>query len=92
MYNITHLFYMDDIKLYSVSRKKLDQLLEVVEIYSNDIRMTFGLDKCRIMDPINKRESEEVIDRDRMGQENQEMEPWKTYRYLSVEQRRRTEH
>jgi len=83
---------MDGIRLYRVSRKKLDQLLEIAEIYSSDIRMSFGLDKCRIMDPSNKRDSEKVIDRDRMGQEIQEMEPGETYRYVEVEQHRRTEH
>ena len=43
---ISHLLYMDDLKLYSKTSSKLESLLNTVRIFSNDIEMEFGLDKC----------------------------------------------
>ena len=43
---INHLLYMDDLKLYAKSERELDSLTQTVRIYSKDIGMTFGLDKC----------------------------------------------
>lgn len=44
---ISHLWYMDDLKLYSRKEEHLQQLLDAVGRFSTDIRMQFGLDKCR---------------------------------------------
>ncbi|KAJ8962580.1 hypothetical protein NQ318_000973 [Aromia moschata] len=38
--------YMDDLKLFSGSKAKLQVLSEITETFSDDIRMSFGLDKC----------------------------------------------
>jgi len=43
---ISHLLYMDDLKLYGKSAAELESLLNTVRIFSNDISMEFGLDKC----------------------------------------------
>ena len=43
---ISHLLYMDDIKLYAKNERDIDSLIHLTRIYSNDIGMTFGLDKC----------------------------------------------
>ena len=59
LYNISHLMYMDDIKLYAPSRSKLLQMLQTVKDFSEDIQMSFGLDKCRILD-INSSSSTEA--------------------------------
>ncbi|CAH0721715.1 unnamed protein product, partial [Brenthis ino] len=45
---ITHLLYMDDIKLYASNRNQLNHLLKQTEQFSNDIKMNFGTDKCKI--------------------------------------------
>ena len=37
---------MDDLKLYGKSTAELESLLNTVRIFSNDISMEFGLDKC----------------------------------------------
>ena len=37
---------MDDLKLYGMSIVELESLLNTVRIFSNDISMEFGLDKC----------------------------------------------
>jgi hypothetical protein len=46
---LSHLFYMDDLKLYASDQKQLKSLLETTAIFSNDINMEFGLDKCAIL-------------------------------------------
>ena len=43
---ISHLLYMDDIKLYARSEREIDSLIHTTRIYSDDIGMSFGLDKC----------------------------------------------
>ena len=43
---ISHLLYMDDIKLYARSEQEIDSLIHTTRIYSDDIGMSFGLDKC----------------------------------------------
>ena len=37
---------MDDLKLYSRSEKGLDSLVETVRVFSEDIEMEFGIEKC----------------------------------------------
>ena len=46
---INHLLYMDDLKLYGKSRADLQSLIHTVRVFSNDIGMTFGLDKCALV-------------------------------------------
>ena len=38
--------YMDDIKLFAKNEKELVTLILVVKIYSQDIGMEFGIEKC----------------------------------------------
>ena len=37
---------MDDLKLYGARKDQLDSLVQVVRIFLQDIKMSFGLDKC----------------------------------------------
>ena len=43
---LNHLFYMDDLKLYTKNDEELEGLLHTVKMFSDDINMQFGLDKC----------------------------------------------
>ena len=43
---ISHLVYMDDLKLYGKSSNELEPLLNTIRIFSTDISMEFGLEKC----------------------------------------------
>ena len=43
---ISHLLFMDDLKVYANNETNLKKLMEVVKGFSNDIGMKFGLDKC----------------------------------------------
>lgn len=45
---LSHLWYMDDLKLFATTKQHLKNLLECVGKFSNDIHMKFGLDKCRV--------------------------------------------
>ena len=37
---------MDDIKLFAKNEKELETLIQAVRIYSQDIGMEFGIEKC----------------------------------------------
>ena len=37
---------MDDIKLYVKKERAIDSLIHLTRVYSNDIGMTFGIEKC----------------------------------------------
>ena len=47
---INHLLFMVDLKLYGSNKNQLDSLTQTVRIFSEDIRMKFGLDKCAILE------------------------------------------
>ena len=40
---------MDDLKLYSRSEKGLDSLVQTVRVFSEDIGMEFGIEKCAVL-------------------------------------------
>ncbi|XP_063899231.1 uncharacterized protein LOC135119187 [Helicoverpa armigera] len=46
---ISHLIYMDDIKLYSKTDKEMKHLIDTTTEFSKDINMEFGLDKCKTL-------------------------------------------
>ena len=41
--------YMNNIKLFAKNEKELEALLQTVTIYSQDIRMEFGIEKCAMI-------------------------------------------
>ena len=47
---VNHLLFMDDLKLYWTGKEQLDSLAQVVRIFSQDIRMSLGLDKCEALE------------------------------------------
>ena len=46
---INHLLFMDDLKLYSPSEKGLDSLVQTVRVFSEDIGIEFGKEKCAML-------------------------------------------
>ena len=46
---LNHLLFMDDLKLYAKSETGLDSLVQTVHMFSNDIGMEFGVEKCAVM-------------------------------------------
>ena len=47
---INHLLFMDDLKLLSRSEKGLDSLVQTVPVFSKDIGMEFGTEKCAMLE------------------------------------------
>ena len=43
---ITHLFFVDDLKLYASTLAKMKKLLDIVIQFTNDVGMSFGESKC----------------------------------------------
>lgn len=43
---INHLMYMDDIKLFAKNPTDMNRLVQTTQIFSQDIGMSFGYDKC----------------------------------------------
>ena len=52
---ISHLLYMDDLKLYGRNSDQLDGLLYTVRTFSDDIQMKLCLDKCAVAHFVNGR-------------------------------------
>ena len=46
---IDHLLFMDDLKLYGKSADELEKLVGVVEHFTKDIGMEFGIKKCAVV-------------------------------------------
>ena len=46
---INHLLFIDDLKLFAKNEKEIDSLVQTVRIFSDDIGMKFGLEKCAAM-------------------------------------------
>ena len=46
---INHLLFMDDLKLYGRTERELNSLVNTVHIFSEDIGMKFGMDKCNVL-------------------------------------------
>jgi hypothetical protein len=43
---ISHLLYMDDLKLIAKSEEELQRQIRTVKTFSDDIHMEFGLEQC----------------------------------------------
>ena len=89
---ISHLFFMDDLKLYARNNNQLETLLHTVKQYSQDIRMDFGLDKCakatfikgKLISSNNIKLNEDITIKD-LNQEG-------FYKYLGVKEKNGIQH
>ena len=75
---------MDDIKLFAKNEKELETLINTVRIYSRDIGMEFGIEKCAM--PVMK--SGKRHRTDEMDQLNKDkiktLAEYETYKYLGI--------
>ena len=89
---ISHLLYMDDLKLIAKSEEELQKQIRTVKIFSDDIHMAFGLENCtkvtfkrgKLIQAQNL-----MIDATR---EIQELEQGKTYKFLRIEEKDGIQH
>ena len=81
---INHLMYMDDIKLFAKNEKELETLIHAIRIYSQDIGMEFGIEKCAML--VMKSGKRHMTDGIELA--NQErirtLEEKETYKYLGI--------
>ena len=81
---VSHLLFMDDLKLFGKNEKQLNNLVNTVRVFSKDIRMEFGVEKCAVL--IMKRgkfiRSEGICLPD--GQRIKSLEKEEGYKYLSI--------
>jgi hypothetical protein len=81
---VNHLLYMDDLKLFSKSKAEVESLVHTVRIFSDDIGMKFGMDKCAI---VTLKRGKQVTDGAGIsmpdGEEIKQLEE-SGYRYLGV--------
>lgn len=85
---LNHLLYMDDLKLYGETPSKLNYLIETVQVFSRDIRMSFGFDKC---DTVNIKRGK-IEDRQQVICNIKQLPPKDTYRYLGLAQNSTIDH
>ena len=89
---MSHLLFMDDLKLYASSDQLLNRLIQTVHKFSNDIHMEFGLDKCAkcSIEAGNKVESGGVQLSD--GTEIADLQEDSAYKYLGIEESAQIQH
>lgn len=90
-YTVSHLLYMDDLKLYAGTRNQVNQLIQIVETFTKDIKMQFGMDKCRTL-TVKKGSVELQPYESTHGHNIEPMNETETYKYLGLLQSKRTEH
>lgn len=91
-YTLTHLLYVDDLKLYANTKHKLNYLLKTTERYTRDINMAFGLEKCRMSSIVK---GKYTIEKSYETEENkiiQYLEQNEMYKYLGYQQKLNIEH
>ena len=76
--------YMDDIKLFAKNEKELEILIHAVRIYSQDIGMEFGIEKCAMLvmksGKRHMTDGMELPNHDRI----RTLEENETYKYLGI--------
>ena len=76
--------YMDDIKLFAKNEKELETLIEAVKIYSLDIGIEFGIEKCTmlVMKSGKRHKMEEIKQSNK--EEIRTLGEKKTYKYFRI--------
>jgi hypothetical protein len=83
---ISHLLYMDDLKLIGKSEEELQKQIQTVKTFSDNIHMEFGLEKCAtIVFKRGKLVHSQNLET-HFNREIQELEQEKTYKYLRTEE------
>ena len=89
---ISHLLYMDDLKLITKSEEKLQKQIQTVKAFSGDTHMEFGIEKCaKIAFKRDKLAHSQYLVID-INREIQELEQGKMYNYLGIEESKGIQH
>ena len=81
---INHLMYIDDIKLFAKNEKELETLIDAVRIYSQDIGIEFGIEKCVML--VMKNGKRHLTDGMKLPNQDKIRTPAKneTYKYFGI--------
>ena len=82
--SINHLLYMDDVKLFGKTEKQLEILMNTVRIFSDDIRMEFGIKKCGVLVMKKGKHVRSEGIEIRSGEKIKEIDLEKGYKYLGI--------
>ena len=88
---ISHLLFMDDLKLYASNDQQLNQMIAIVKTFSDDIRMQFGIEKCNKITIVKGKikPSGNIILNN--GELLKSLEPHQHYKYLGFNERQTTD-
>lgn len=86
-HTLSHLMYMDDIKLFGSSLQEIHTLADITQTYSTDIQMEFGIDKCKLLS-VNKGKIEQNTYELTDGQHIDPVDQKSGYKYLGYFQTR----
>ena len=81
---IKHQMYMDGTKLFVKNEKELETLIEAVRIYSEDIGIEFGREKCAML--IMRNRKQKMTERIELLNQEKIRMLWEkeTYKYLGI--------
>jgi hypothetical protein len=88
---LNHLLYMDDIKLYASKKNHILSLVTITENFSNDIGMSFGIDKCK-MQSICRGHYEHLEYITQEGEIIKNLNKGEFYKYLGINQSNHIQH
>ena len=90
---LSHLLYMDDLKLYGKNPDQLKGLLHTIRTFSDDIQMNFGLEKWPVAHFVNSKLSGHNS-RVMVGKMDTItcLEPGQVYKYLGVDESNSIQH
>ena len=88
---LTHLLYMDDLKLFARNDTQLHILLRTVKMFSDDVGLTFGMDKCAKLSVSRGKavETDDLVVHDDFC--IRELNTFEAYKYLGFFEREGTE-
>ena len=84
--NITHDFFVDDLKLYSSTTNGIKKQLDLVTRFSQDISMNFGQDKCAHLVIEKRKIKHNGQDLEMNGVKIQQVDEGECYKYLGQDQ------
>ncbi|XP_015188575.1 PREDICTED: uncharacterized protein LOC107072832 [Polistes dominula] len=91
-YTINHLMYVDDIKLYAATGTQLNTLLRITENFTSDIKMQFGIEKCKTTHTERGQWITDDTQRTLQNETLKNLEKHETYKYLGFEQNTKINH
>ena len=81
---INHPLFMDDLRLYSQSEKGLDSLVQTVRVFSEDIGMEFGIEKCAMLVMETGKIVKSVVIELPDGKVIKSLQEGESYKYLGI--------